>query len=650
MFLALAAGAGTNDLSVAREALRDGLWKVARTHALPVGSDEAKLVVLESYAGEGKWDEIGRCLSEWKDAKGDGFDYYRALLKGDHATAMSILKSGGSPEGLVEAKMFEADALAKGGNRVAANALWREVVQATNVGERVYAVACANLMDAELLRKAVAEVKSVPRRRMLGLRLGMSLLREAKTAVEGEKTIRAIVKDSPDAEGAREAFLAVADAHLAAERWKVASEVCREAIEIWPDVAKLSSVQESIGWALMNMGRREEALAAFRSAGGLAKNDESHATAMLKEGDVLQLMGRSDEAMARYREVLKRYGSTAVARDLQSVIQVRERESQGRAFFRERKFAEAMREFAEVAKADTSRASRMDFFSVLCLYGQGRDDEAAQKARWLAAESPDPAVRVESSLWLAKFLYNRREWKESKKLFLAYSEAQVPEESAAEALLWAARAALADNDMVQAIQLSTQAVERYPESKLRPQTLLVQGEALVDQARFDEAVFVLDRVAASDGAPSEVRVRARLLKVDALYAMGADDSSRYHAALETCRAIQFDGILSESEQIVVAFRIARVLEKLRKTDEAIDQYYTKVVIAYRTGRIAGKRYSDEARAAFSRAAFWLVDEYERTGRNRQAFGILELVAESDVPAATEAAKRLRQRSNEGGGR
>ena len=647
MFLALAAGAGTNDLSVAREALRDGLWKVARTHALPVGSDEAKLVVLESYAGEGKWDEIGRCLSEWKDAKGDGFDYYRALLKGDHATAMSILKSGGSPEGLVEAKMFEADALAKGGNRVAANAIWREVVQATNVGERVYAVACANLMDAELLRKAVAEVKSVPRRRMLGLRLGMSLLREAKTAVEGEKTIRAIVKDSPDAEGAREAFLAVADAHLAAERWKVASEVCREAIEIWPDVAKLSSVQESIGWALMNMGRREEALAAFRSAGGLAKNDESHATAMLKEGDVLQLMGRSDEAMARYREVLKRYGSTAVARDLQSVIQVRERESQGRAFFRERKFAEAMREFAEVAKADASRASRMDFFSVLCLYGQGRDDEAAQKARWLAAESPDPAVRVESSLWLAKFLYNRREWKESGQLFVANAESAEASESAAESLLWAARAALAAGDCELAIQRSTRLVERHPDSAFRAGALLIQGESLVEQARFDEAVLVFERVQAAEGASADDKRRALVLKADALYAMGADNPVRYQAALDAYQTVRLGSDLPPSGRLVIAFKTARALEKLKRLDEAMDQYYTRVVLAYREGRLRNERFNDEARAAFSRAGLRLADEFESRGKERQALSVLELLAESDVPAAEEARKRMDRISNSG---
>ena len=80
-----------DELSVAQEALRDGLWEIARSHAGAGDSSEARLVILESLAGEGKWDEIGRRLAVWKDVQGDGFDYYRAVVRGDHAKAMEIL-------------------------------------------------------------------------------------------------------------------------------------------------------------------------------------------------------------------------------------------------------------------------------------------------------------------------------------------------------------------------------------------------------------------------------------------------------------------------------------------------------------------------------------------------------------------------------
>ena len=65
-----AVGAGADDgLSVARQALRDGLWELARAHARTNASEAAKLIVLESYADEGRWDEVKKALSSW-DAGG----------------------------------------------------------------------------------------------------------------------------------------------------------------------------------------------------------------------------------------------------------------------------------------------------------------------------------------------------------------------------------------------------------------------------------------------------------------------------------------------------------------------------------------------------------------------------------------------------
>ena len=64
------------------------------------------------------------------------------------------------------------------------------------------------------------------------------------------------------------------------------------------------------------------------------------------------------------------------------------------------------------------------------------------------------------------------------------------------------------------------------------------------------------------------------------------------------------------------------------------------MLAYRQGRLQGVRYDDDARAAFARAAFRLVDEYESRGQENRAMRILELVIASGVPAAKEAEKRL----------
>ena len=648
LLLSVALSATAADgLSIAKEALRDGLWEIARAHAGTNDTEEARLVVLESLAGEGKWDEIGKRLAGWKNAKGDGFDYYRAVAMGDHAGAMDILKRGGTAEGLVEAKLFEAETLAKAGKRDQANGIWREIVSQTNVGMRVFAVASANLMDAALLRRAYAEVRDLSLRRTTGLRLGMALLRDQKTVEEGKGLIRSIVKDAPDVRGSREAFLAMADSEIAATNWTAAAGIYHEAIETWPDVAKTASVQEGRGCVLDRLGRKDEALEAFRLAGSLAKDDEGRATALVREGDVLQEMGRSDAAMACYRSALEKYPGSQVSKALKSVVQIRERESAGRDLYRALKFEEARAAFADVGKADSKRRERMRYFSALCLYGQGRDDEAETEIRNLAEGSSDETVRKEAVLWLAKFLYNRREWKESGRLFAESARQQDDPERAAEAMLWASRAAFSDGKYNQSIKLSTDLAERYPSSKVKCGALMVQGESLIELARFDEAVLVFDRIVVSEGVTPEGRVHAKMLRADALYAMGADNSARYVAALEAYRDVLFSGTLSVNERLLVSYRIARSLDKLKRTEEALDQYYAQVVLAYREARLAGGHFTDEARAAFSKAAFRLADEYEGRGQERPALGVLELVAESDVPAADEAARRIEKMRNKG---
>lgn len=60
-----------------------------------------------------------------------------------------------------------------------------------------------------------------------------------------------------------------------------------------------------------------------------------------------------------------------------------------------------------------------------------------------------------------------------------------------------------------------------------------------------------------------------------------------------------------------------------------------------------ERLNDEARAAFSRAGLRLADEFESRGKDRQAMNVLALLADSDVPAAEEARKRMRRISNSG---
>lgn len=641
----------TDELSVARQALRDGLWEIARAHAEKAGDvDDAKLVQLESWAAEDKWGAVSNALVRWANAKGPAFDYYRAVVRGDADEAAKILKANGTPEGLVQAQLYEADRLARSGEAKKAAAIWREICARTNVAAKAFARAASGLGDPALLRRAWTEATTSVEKRELALRLGVVLLKDAKTADEGAALVRSVVRDSPDTPGAREAFLTMADARRTAAKWEDACKLYSEATETWPDTARLASVQEGLGWSLVNLGRDKEALDAFVRMEQLATNDEARATAALKQGDVLTTLNKVEDALATYDRANKAYPGTKAAAHISQALKVRELETKGRELYRTYNFAEAQKTFRQVAKEDPSRALRMKFFETLCLFGKGEDDAAEREAEALLGSCPDRRVRADICLWLAKFKFNRRDWKTSGRLFREASGlfADSPDKSA-DALLWSAHAALAENNYASVISNTTQIVTRYPATTpARLPALILQGQTLIELARFDEAILVFDRFNASPDTTSEQRTRVSMLRADALFAMGADNPARYKTALEAYRSILFSSSLSPSEKIVVSFKIARVLEKMNRSDEARDQYYTQVVLAYRRERQNHVKMNDDARAAFSKAAFRLADDHESCGRDRQAIAVLDLVATSDSPAAEEARKRINRLSSKGG--
>ena len=85
-------------------------------------------------------------------------------------------------------------------------------------------------------------------------------------------------------------------------------------------------------------------------------------------------------------------------------------ERRGRANYRAYRFEDAERDFTAVAEIDPSRAGAMRFFSALCRYGAGRDDEAYASARALLAETPDSPLRADLLLWLGKFDFAQRNY------------------------------------------------------------------------------------------------------------------------------------------------------------------------------------------------------------------------------------------------
>jgi tetratricopeptide (TPR) repeat protein len=397
--------------------------------------------------------------------------------------------------------------------------------------------------------------------------------------------------------------------------------------------------------ALARAKRSDEAGAIFVELMDTSSDADLAFAAGLRKAALESAACHFENAISIYTKLLK---ADSALTDSQRVDVLYRR---GKAFYGAYRFAEAEADFAAVAKLQPARAAEMDYLSALCLYGAGRDEDAATAVRKLLASGEvSGSLRAEVEFWLAKYEFGHRNYATALAGFVSCAtNASLSAGRRIESLGRAARCCAAQSDYAGVVEFATRATTnsvavraisgKTPETAAVAEVFVLQGEALMEMARFNEAVLVLSRAQHLETTPELVR-RAAVLKADCLFAMGADDDRRYLQALDAYRAVLRDESLPPSQRLAVAFKVGRALEKLRRFEEAADQYYSQVVMAYYDGVNANTWFDGDARAFFTRAVFILADYYEARGEVRPAIRVLEYL--TGVPAAREARKRIQR--------
>ena len=563
-----------------------------------------------------------------------------------------------------------------------------------------------------LLRPLAEGAERLETRLRAGYLLGFAEMAEASTRTAGVSRVRTLLRKHPGARVSLPAARVFADRLLELGDAAGAADEYRRYLEVNPSAATEADVLERRGRALFLLGKRSEAAGAFASAEQMATNTASRARAAFlqaaafladgryaeaaagyarsasyggegaprarfAEADALERAGAMEQAEKAYgalaqeggpwgakaqlrlTSILARKGQLAAAiegytrliaeTNLLSAADVTEAHlGRGRACYRDYRFKDAAADFEMVAARDPSRADGMRFLRALCHYGAGRDVDAKAEAASLMTSTKDAALRADLMLWCAKYEFNQGEYSDARTHFETYASLRTGTPSAAEALLWAARCASALTEYSKAVELATQAATASAADRaLFVEALLVQGEAVMELGRYAEAVQVFDRASAQAGT-GPTATKAAVLKADALYAMGAGNLSRYEEAIAAYRALMEGGTLTPDQHIEVAFKIGRALEKLRRTREAMDQYYRHVVLAFAEGVAQERIYGAPACTFFSRAAFSLADYYAASGDFKAAARMLGRVVAADVPAAAEARRRLSGLHEKGG--
>jgi len=434
-------------------------------------------------------------------------------------------------------------------------------------------------------------------------------------------------------------LLRQADALAADGRWGEAAPVYASAAkDLSPSAARDAAFREADAY--------DRAGAADNASGIYARLaetlDKLGIEAAIRLASRAASSGQLPDSIARYTSLLS---NTNIPTGVRSRALV----GRGRAYYHSYQFERASADFAAAVPLDQSKADRMRFLSALCLYGERREAEAVRAARSLRKATSDAALKADIGLWLAKYDYNVGDYAAAQKAFTEFAESKKSGARAADALLWAARCALARNDFTNAVATAAKSVTSAPAAPSASAARLVQAEALMELARYDDAVLMLDEAL---GAPhSELLARrAEMLRADALFARGADNAARYSEALSAYRAILSNGATPPGFSIEAGFKAGRALEKIGGEEnlaEAATLYYVNVVQAFRAFREKGVWLDDAACAFFVRAAFALVDHKLARGDLQAAAQVLKEVVSSGIPAAAEAKKRLKRLKERG---
>ena len=162
-------------------------------------------------------------------------------------------------------------------------------------------------------RSAYDRARQPETRRLAGFRLGDLLSADTATIDEGEKLVKALVREYPEHPASMHAQLKLADSLLQAKRPERAAAEYRIFLETYPSSSLDAAVLQGRGWALIQLGRFAEASGIFQRAADVATNGTVKAECMFKQGDALLADARFAEASQIYAKLAATYPQSQYA-------------------------------------------------------------------------------------------------------------------------------------------------------------------------------------------------------------------------------------------------------------------------------------------------------------------------------------------------
>ncbi len=429
-------------------------------------------------------------------------------------------------------------------------------------------------------------------------------------------------------------LLRAAEARFAAGRFQMAQELFTRFIDTYPEHPDLAHVRIQIAECMAARDALEDAVAVLGAvAGNGAGQDGRAAHALLRRAALQGRLRQWDASLASYEALLAQTDDDAVA--AAGLF--------GRGLARYHLWQPEMIGDFEACRTrfpDSPFAEQATYMRAVSLYRLGRDAEALAAGRAFldvyAGSDYAPLVHF----WMAEVHYNLAAYAEAEQGFLGYAATYPRHGQVGEALFRAGLSAFRQHEFLRANAHFGQLFSTVPEGARVPDARFAQADALIQLGRFAEAILILDEVI--NRYPDHAMVPfAWLRKGDCQFSLGSEDATRFEESIRSYRVVTLAHGLRPGIQLQAEYKIGRSLQKLQREQDALEQYYARVMVPFFDSLSRDEAVSESGALWFTRAALNVAELLEKRQDWRQLARVLDRVGQTGVTIAAEARRRSR---------
>lgn len=424
---------------------------------------------------------------------------------------------------------------------------------------------------------------------------------ETKNPAKAKAALGRLVSEFPDSPLLEQGRFRLAEAAFAAGDWKTAAAEYQAVAGKWPQSQLVPQALLGLGWSCVSADDLAGAEKAFDAL--LARNPEEKLAirARSARGAVRQRLGKLAPAADDFQAV--------AASNLPAAEKSEARYNLAVCRYGLRQFGEAVKTLQEILKDDpqTPLADKVYYDLAWAQKEQRQEKEAAESFARCAEVRPDGPMAAESLFHVGEFAYGGKDYsKAAQSYYAAMQKAGKGElgEKAAHKLAWSY---YRDDKMADAQKTFAYQRATWPKGPLASDAAFLEGECLMGQKKYDEAIRVYDLV--KTPTDPAFGVAARLHKAQALNRLKRwTESSRLAAEVAKEAAGTPYAIEAVYEQGVALKSLSKpaeaqaLFEKVIAQSKDADEFAAKAQFMIGEIQLNRKQY-DEAVKSFFKVAY-----------------------------------------------